>query len=127
MPLSYLLDEHISYSIARQIQSKRPDIEISSVRFWRDGALQGQSDESLLRAATEDGYTLVTYDQKTIPPLLTEWSISGQQHNGVIFVDNRTVPAGDTGGLVRALILHWDRSSSRDRKNAIDFLRAANV
>ena len=69
MALALLTDEQISYVVAEQVQAKRPDISITSVRAWRGGTFQGKTDESLLRAAAEEGLTLVTYDQKTIPPV----------------------------------------------------------
>jgi hypothetical protein len=79
----------------------------------------------LLRAAAEDGLTLVTYDQKSIPPLLTEWGTIGQEHAGVLFVDDKTIREGDIVGMVNALIDAWDRTLDWEWKNTVDFLRSA--
>ena len=125
MALTFLTDEQISHIVAEQVQAKRPDILITSVRAWRSGTFQGKTDESLLRAAAEDGLTLVTYDQRTIPPVLTEWGIRGEAHAGVLFVDGSTVPQGDIGSLIRALIQHWDLTHTWEWENVISFLRAA--
>ena len=32
-------------------------------------------------------WSLVTYDRRTIPPLLKTWAESGLHHGGVVFVD----------------------------------------
>ena len=88
MSLSLLLDENISQTIAAQVKHHRPAQAIESVHTWRDGAFEGRSDKTLLQAAREEGLTLATYDQKTIPPLLAELYVEGQSHAGVIFVDD---------------------------------------
>ena len=124
MALAFLTDEQISYVVAEQVQGKRPEIPIMSVRNWRGGAFQGKADTSLLRAAAKEGLTLMTYDQRTIPPVLTEWGAVGEEHTGVLFVDGLTIPQSDIGGLVRALIAHWDLTHDWEWKNAISFLRA---
>ena len=125
MALAFLTDEQISYVVAEQVQAKRPDIPITSVRAWRGGTFQGKADESLLRAAAEEGLTLVTYDQKTIPPILSEWGVTGEAHAGVLFVDGLSVPQSDVGSLVRALIAHWDLTQTWEWNNMISFLRPA--
>src|SRR5687768_5097089 len=109
MSLSLLLDEHISPTVAVQIQAKRPEVSIQSIYHWRDGIFGGADDDPLLAAATSEGLTLVTYDQRTIPSLLTEMALLGQRHGGVLFVDNATIPPSDIGGLVRALLGLWER------------------
>ena len=127
--LSLLTDEQISPAVARQVRALRPDISIESVRDWQGGAFEGVADDLLLRAAGEAGLTLITYDQKTIPPVLLEWGGYGQgqgykEHAGVVFVDNFTVSQGDIGGLVRAIIGHWDRTRDWDWTSRIDYLRS---
>lgn len=54
------------------------------------------------RAASQ-GLTRVTYDRRTIPPLLKQWAEEGRHHGGVIFVDEKTISPADIGGLVTAL------------------------
>jgi hypothetical protein len=72
MSLFLLLDEHLSPVVAAQVQAKQPAVVIRSVHHWRGGDLLGQDDGPLLAAAAEEALTLVTYDQKTIAPLLVE-------------------------------------------------------
>ena len=123
--LSLLLDEPISHVVATQIGSRRPDISIQSIFRWRGGALVTQPDDSVLRAAAEDGLTLVTYDVTTIRPLLAEWSAAGISHQGVIFVHQWTIRSDDFGGLIRALEWLWDQEQHRDWTNWSHFLERA--
>jgi hypothetical protein len=123
--LSLLTDEQISYVVAVQVNAKRPDIDIVSMRSWQGGAFAGVDDEPMLMAAHQAGLTLISYDQKTIPPILLNWGATGQDHAGVIFVDNFTIAQGDLGGLVRSIIQHWDETKDWEWMNRIDYLRPA--
>ncbi|HLK55834.1 MAG TPA: hypothetical protein VKU00_04700 [Chthonomonadaceae bacterium] len=122
--LSLLLDQHISMEVAEQVRAKRPEIPILSLYEWRDGAFIGIVDPLILQAVAEEGLTLVTYNRKTIPPVLVEWGISGIEHGGVVFVDNFTIASSDFGRLVRGLIHFWDQEHTRDWTNRIGFLPA---
>ena len=97
MSLLLLLDENISQTIAAQVKHHRPALAIESVHTWRGGAFEGRPDRSLLQAAREEGLTLVTYDQKTIP-------------------------SNDFGTLTRALILLWEQRGDEDWQDRIGFL-----
>jgi hypothetical protein len=70
---------------------------------------------------------LVTYDRKTIPPILVEWGASGISHGGVLFVDNRTIASNDFGRLVRTLIYYWDQEHENDWTNRVGFLPAPQL
>ena len=122
MSLSLLLDENISQTVAAQVRHHRPALVVESVHTWRDGAFEGHPDRTLLLAARAEGLTLVTYDQKTIPPLLAELYADGESHAGVIFVDDRTIPGSDFGTLTRALILLWERFGGEEWQDRIGFL-----
>lgn len=61
----------------------------------------------------------------SIPPVLTEWGITGEEHAGVIFIDERTIAQADLGGQVLALIAQWDQTHEWEWRNVIAFLRAA--
>jgi hypothetical protein len=123
--LSLLTEERISFVVAEQVRQRRPEIRIESVRGWQGGAFEGVPDEVLRLAAREAGLTLITYDQKTIPPLLLAWGTLGQDHAGVLFTDNFTIAQSDIGGLVRALIARWDETKDWDWTNRIDYLHPA--
>ena len=123
--LSMLLDEMISRVVSEQVAIRRPEIPIQSIFQWRGGTLLRQPDALILRAAIEDGLTLVTYDRQTITPLLAAWGTAGIDHNGVVFIDQRTIRSNDFGGLVRALEQFWDRENVEDWKNRMGFLNAS--
>lgn len=120
--LRLLLDEHLSPVVAQQLTAVRPDIEIVSIYHWKGGRYEEADDDVLLRAAHEDGMTLVTYDQATIPPLLVTWGEEGTSHSGVILINRRTIAPNDFGGLIRALTRLWDRTQALDWTNRMVYL-----
>jgi len=122
MALRFLLDENISHVVASHVHLHQPDIVIKSVHTWQEGAFRGRFDRELLLAAAEAGPTLVTYDLKTIPPLLVELSAEGRAHAGVIFVDALTIGNDEFGTMTRALLLFWQRNQSLDWQNRVHFL-----
>ena len=123
MPLSLLTDEQMSHRVAEQVVATSPDVAITSICAWRGGAFLGKSDEATLRAAAEEGLTVVTYDRKSIPPILSARGVTGEAHAGVVYVDELAMPHSDIGGQVLALISHWDKTSEWDWVNVIGFLR----
>ncbi len=120
--LAYLLDEQISNVIAEQIRTKRPDIRIESVLRWQEGNLRGKPDINVLSEALKEGLYLVTYDQKTITPLLVELAMSGTPYSGVIFVDRNTISSDNIGKLVRELIAFYDAYSELNWTDNVMFL-----
>jgi hypothetical protein len=122
--LSVLLDEQISPVVAEQLAARQTELRVESVHRWRDGALLGADDDIVLRAASTERLTLVTYDLKTIPPLLTVWARLGDSHAGVVFVDERTIAPADFGGLIRALLVLWARERLADWTDRTQFLDA---
>jgi hypothetical protein len=121
--LRFLLDEHLSPSIAAGIRDRRPEIQVECLQSWRDGAFLSGDDESILAAAAADGLTLVTFDVRTIPPLLRVWTEGGRPHAGVVFVHRQSIRPADVGGLVRALIWLWDATGDLDWTDRIVFLK----
>lgn len=115
--LALLTDEHISWKIAEQINIKYPQISIESLQKWRMGKLLRAADEVILSAAFEEKLTLVTYDENTIPSILTQWAFEGHDHAGVIFINKRTIYQNDFGGQVRALLRLWNETHDQDWTN----------
>ena len=105
--MKLLLDEHIAPAVARGLSGAGTaggaDIVVAALRDWHGGAYLEASDTLLLQAALADGWTLVTYDLRTIPLLFKEWGEQGIAHGGVILVDERSIAQNDIGGLIRAL------------------------
>jgi hypothetical protein len=121
--LKLLLDEHISPDVADGLRQKQRGVFMLSLAEWEAGQFLGVSDELILTEAAARKRTLVTYDRKTIPPLLKAWAEAGRDHGGVIFVDEKTIAPSDLGGLVRALQIAVREFSKADWANAVMFLR----
>jgi hypothetical protein len=90
---------------------------------WGRGEFLGQQDTVCLPEAAAQGLTLVTYDRRTIPPLLKVWVEEQRKHGGVIFVDEKTISPADTGGLVRALSELARTTARGDWSDLVCFLR----
>ena len=101
--LKLLLDEHISPAVAAGLIRRHRSLTIHSMADWEDGRFLGQDDSACLEHAAEKALTLVTYDRRTIPPLLKNWAEEGRDHGGVIFIDEKTISPADIGGQLRAL------------------------
>ena len=68
-------------------------------------------------------WALVTYDQRTIAPLVMQWATEGRDHAGGVFIDDKSIAQADVGGKVRALLTLWDKAHEQDWKNAISYLQ----
>jgi hypothetical protein len=121
--LKLLLDEHISPDVANGLRRRNRAMEVHYMVEWESGRFLGQDDPACLREAAAQGLTLVTYDRRTIPPLLKTWAEEGRTHGGVTFVDEKTISPADIGGLVRALSRLAAETKNWDWTNRICFLR----
>ena len=148
--LSLLLDEHFSPKVAAGLTAQHPGLPVVALAHWQGGQFLGVPDDVLLAAAFEAGaspeadssktgrsktgiqgqgvsenqaLTLVTFDLRTIVPLLKEWAEQGRSHGGVIFVDERTLASRDFGGLVRALGELWLAQGNLDWTDQVVFLQ----
>lgn len=121
--LKLLLDEHISPDVAAGLSRRAPGLVICSMVEWEAGNFLGQEDSVCLHEAFVQGFTLVTYDRRTIPPLLKQWAEEAHSHAGVIFVDEKTISPADIGGLVKALGELVKQTSSWVWTDRILFLR----
>jgi len=121
--LKLLLDEHISPDVALGVRRRNRSVSVLAMAEWEDGSYLGQSDAACLQAAAAQALTLVTYDRRTIPPLLKAWAEEGRQHAGVVFVDEKTISPADIGGLVVALARLAKQAQGWDWADRICFLR----
>lgn len=121
--LKLLLDEHVSPQVAVGLRRHNPAITVFCMTTWQDGNFLGQDDSVCLQQAAVRGLTLVTYDRRTIPPLLKTWAESGRQHGAVIFVDEKSISPADIGGLVRALLELARQTNKWDWTDRVIFLR----
>jgi hypothetical protein len=120
--LKLLLDEHISPMVANGLR-RRNRLLVCCMTEWEEGEFLGQQDSACLQQAAAEGLTFVTYDRRTIPPLLKAWGEEERKHGGVIFVDEKTISPSDTGGLVRALSDLSRKTARWDWTNRVCFLR----
>lgn len=120
--LRLLLDEHISPAVAGSLRRRR-ELKVVCMAEWESGELLGQPDSACLQRAATQGLTLVTYDRRTIPPLLKAWAEEGRGHGGVIFVDEKTIPASEIGSLAQALTDIWRKTAKWDWTDRVCFLR----
>jgi hypothetical protein len=124
--LSFILDEHVSPDVAVIVRRSRPEIPVCALLDWQEGIWIGESDEEILRAASAQALTLVTYDQRTIPRLLQRWAELKDSHAGIVFVDERTIGPNDLPELARSLIVLWDEHRDLDWSNRLAFLRRSS-
>jgi hypothetical protein len=119
--LKLLLDEHVSPAVADGLR-RRSSIVICMAE-WEGGEFLGQQDSVCLQQAAAQGLALVTYDRRTIPPLLKAWAEEERKRGGVIFVDEKTISPADTGSLVRVLSNLSGRCAKWDWTDRVCFLR----
>jgi hypothetical protein len=122
--LKLLLDEHISPDVKSGVQRRNRSIAIHCMAQWESGNFPGEEDSVCLLEAAKQRLTMVTYDRRTIPPLLKLWAEEERSHGGVIFVDEKTISPADIGGLVRALISLMHEAGEMDWTNQVYFLRS---
>ena len=121
--LKFLLDEHISPDVADGLRRRNRTTIVRYMVEWENGDFLGQEDSACLQEAATQGLTLVTYDRRTIPPLLKAWAEEERVHGGVVFVDEKTISLTDIGGLVWALTRLLKETRKWDWTNRVSFLR----
>ena len=121
--LKLLLDEHISHEVAVGLRRQRRSIVVHCMSEWENGKFLGVDDSAFLEEAAAQQLTLVTYDRRTIPPLLKTWAQEGRRHGGVVFVDEKSVPPNEIGRLVRAMLSLFEESNNWDWTDRVCFLR----
>lgn len=83
-----LLDEHYTPEIADQLSSQG----YNATAVSGDTALEGLDDEALLRIAADQGRALVTNNVRDFAPLATDWAARGDDHAGLIFTSDKSLP-----------------------------------
>lgn len=122
--LAFLLDEHISPQIGQQLRQKRPNMSVFVLQNWEQGRYLQLADDLLINLAHQHSLTLVTYDLRSIPVLLSKLTEQEHDHSGVVLIDQKTIPPNNFGLLIGSLIHLWDANQQRDWKNRVIFLEA---
>ncbi len=120
---SFLIDENISTIVAEQLLRDNPSASIISIHHWHNGKFCGVEDEIILKEACIEMLTLITYDLKTIRPVLKMWNEIGQDHAGVIFIDDKSIANNDYGALIKSILQIYMQLKDTDFKNRIHFLQ----
>jgi uncharacterized protein DUF5615 len=119
------LDVHVPPAVAKALAGRCPGLDVVHLRDWRARAYLRAEDRDILRAAADEARTLFTYDLKTIPPLLRALAETEEDHAGVIFADDRSIPSHDVGALVAALAALWKAFDHDDWTSRAHFLQRA--
>ena len=85
--MKLLLDEHYSPAIADQLQA--PGYDVVSVRGV---GMDGTDDEPLLVWAAGQQRALLTNNVSHFVPIVQHWAQTGQQHYGVLFTSDASMP-----------------------------------
>jgi hypothetical protein len=120
----FLLDEHLSPGLVRVAKALDAELPVLSLHEWRSGLFVGQSDARILQEASREGAALVTFDVNTIPSLLQEMAVAGEDHAGVVFVSSKTFSQNDSAGIAAALVKLWHSNKTGDWTNRVVFLTA---
>jgi len=121
--LKLVLDEHISPTVAEGLRRRHRSLTVHCTAEWEQGQFVGQDDSAILEPAALKKVSLVTYDRRTIPPLLKSWAEEGRNHGGIIFIDEKTIAPSDLGGQVRAISNLVRKTVKWDWTNRICFLQ----
>jgi hypothetical protein len=121
--LHVLTDEHISPEVAVAARKLCRGIQITTLFQWMNGHFVSSPDGEILREAARQKMTLLSFDLRTIPPLLRTWGEQGTDHGGLIFIDEKSILQSDIGGMARALCELWKLLGDVDWTNRCFFLQ----
>src|SRR5258708_39095059 len=80
-----------------------PELMRNTLLIGKTAGWLGEDDPVLLEGLWEDRRILASYDRATLPGHLAERIAEGQDHAGVIFVDQERFPVSRIGQMARAL------------------------
>lgn len=109
--MKLLLDEHYAGEIAEQLRASGHDATTVAER-----GVRGIDDEPLLALAASEQRTLLTNNVRDFAPLASRWAASGQEHYGLMFTSDASMPRGKSsiGAYVDALRTLMDDNPAAD-------------
>lgn len=123
--LRFLLDQHVSTRVALQLNKRLRSLVAYDLSSWNEGRFYGAHDDEILTAAHQSSLTLVSFDVSTIPNILSDWTVTGRSHSGVVFISHRTMMSSNVGAMVLALELLWKEERDSDWTNRVRFLQSS--
>ena len=87
------------------------------------GKYLGADDKTVLQEVAKHNYVLVSYDLRTMQPVLKEFAEQEVSHAGVVLVDEKTTPPNNFGALARVLSSLAVANKTRNWENRVVFLR----
>jgi hypothetical protein len=127
--LKFLLSERISPNVASGLRRRARGIVVHAMAEWEGGNYMAREEVACLKEAARQRLTFVTYDRLTIPPVLKAWAdeecgAGGEcSHGGFVFIDEKSIPPADAGGLVLALAKLAKEAERWDWTDRVCFLR----
>ena len=126
MTLRILLDEHVNPAVADTARRMNPELTVVSVHDWENGHFCGAPDRELLLSASAQGLTLLTFDLRTIPTVLRSFAEEDIHHGGVVFVDEKSLPQNDVGGIARTLCRLAQTHGNVSWVNRVQYLKVSS-
>lgn len=115
-----LLDEQYRREIAEQLRDLGHDV----TAVEEHPELEGIDDEPLLRQARDDRRALLTNNVRDFAPLARQWAASGEDHAGLIFTSDESMPRSrNTIGLYVKRLSELLHANSDDAfRNRVEWL-----
>ncbi len=111
--IKLFLDEQVWTGLTEAIRKRGYD-----VLHVQDAGRKSEKDEPLLKFATEQGRTILTYNAKHFVPLAEVWYEAGQDHAGIVLSDEI-----EKGDLIRRVTKLLETVTAEEMKNAVRYLQ----
>lgn len=113
----FLLDEHLSRAIQRQLRRLEPQVEVLAIGD-PGGPPKGASDPDILIWLETNPYILVTENRSTIPDHLAVHYAAGRHIPGIFWVRPKT----PLGRITEELYLIWFASTAEEYQDRTLFI-----
>ncbi|MCH8293673.1 DUF5615 family PIN-like protein [Candidatus Poribacteria bacterium] len=115
--IRFLLDEHVSSAIQRQL--RRLDSQIDVLRVGEEDAPpKGTLDPEILVWLEQNNYILVTENRNTMPAHFADHLAAGQHVPGILCIR----PNVTIGRIIDELYTIWYASSAEEYRDRVQFI-----
>ncbi len=116
----FLLDNHVTPDIRDAVHKAHPEVEIRAVGTDDDAPADNTPDPVLLKYATDNGLTVVTFDVNTMPRHAFARVARGVTTCGVfVFPHGQTL---SPGSIAYELEMIWGASTTEEWLNRVEFV-----